>query len=321
MMVSYGGAKPVRHLSVVRVSANSMSMNLRHAAALAVVGWYLMVQAGIASSASTSSAAASDRITVVGCWSKVDESYGLSGVKSFTEYVREVHSSGGAPSDFYSLTGDTSRLDDLGPYVRISGTFLPGKGNDPDGTIKVETVKELSVPDATLTPSIGRTSSWRKYRDSANGVAYSLPDAFPRTESLLQEPHFVGHTKVATLAGFQIPNDAWGASDFAGGSFAIYVTSEIANAANCDKFGQSDPDDEVSSESIHGVEYSHLLQSSIPPEEIDYYHTFENGRCYEIAMNFDFYGTGDFDLGCAFTAMDPKSLTKLVLPRISFFRP
>jgi hypothetical protein len=34
---------PFRHLSVARLSANSMSMNLRHAAALAIVGWYLMI--------------------------------------------------------------------------------------------------------------------------------------------------------------------------------------------------------------------------------------------------------------------------------------
>ena len=32
----------VLHLSVARRSANSMSMNPRHAAALALVGWYLM---------------------------------------------------------------------------------------------------------------------------------------------------------------------------------------------------------------------------------------------------------------------------------------
>jgi len=298
-------------------------MNLRHAAALMLVGCCLMLGTGNAGGESKSRAAASDRITVVGCWSKVDESYGLSYVKSFAEYVREVHSKGGAPSDFYRLIGDTSRLDDLGPYVRISGILLPGKGNDQDSTIKVETVTELSGGDGALNPSISRTSSWRKYRDSANGVAYSLPDAFARTEGccLLQGPNFIGHTKAATVAGFEIPNDTWGASDFAGGSVAIYVTPGLTNAANCYKFGQSGPDDEASSESIHGVRYSHLLQSSIPPEEIDYYHAFENGRCYEIAIGFGFYRTGDFDVGCAFTGIDPKSLSKLVLPRISFFKP
>ena len=298
-------------------------MSLRHVAALGLVGCCLMLGTGNAGGASKSRAAASDQITVVGCLSKVDESYGLSGVKSFAEYVRQVHSQGGAPSEFYyRLIGDTSRLDDLGPYVRISGTLVPGKGNDPDGTIKVKTVTELSVPDATLKPSVGRTSSWRKYRDSANGVAYSLPDAFPRIELCcpLQEPNFVGHTKAATLAGFEIPNDAWGASDFAGGSFAIYVTPEITNAANCYKFGQSDPDDEVSSESIQGVRYSHLVQLDGPPEEYDFYHAFENGRCYEIAIDFAYYRMGSIDVGCAFAVMDPKSLTKLVLPRISFFK-
>jgi hypothetical protein len=34
----------VSHLSVARRSANSMSVNPQHAAALALVGWYRMVQ-------------------------------------------------------------------------------------------------------------------------------------------------------------------------------------------------------------------------------------------------------------------------------------
>jgi hypothetical protein len=41
--VSHGGERTVSHLSVARLSANSMSMNLRHAATLALVGWYLMI--------------------------------------------------------------------------------------------------------------------------------------------------------------------------------------------------------------------------------------------------------------------------------------
>jgi hypothetical protein len=288
-------------------------MKLRQIAAVVLLGWGLVGWLGSAFSAS----AAGDRITVVGCWSKVDQSYGLSAVKSFAEFVREFHSRGGAPSDSYSLTGDTSKLDDLGPFVRISGTLWPRD------TIKVETVKELSVPDATLTASIGRTSSWRKYRDAANGVVYSLPEEFPRAGQccLLQGPNFAGHVKTATLAGFLIPNDAWGASNFAGGSVAIYVTSEITSAAKCYKFGQSDPDDEVSSESIHGVRYSHLHQLDGPPEEFDFYHAFENGRCYEVAMDFAFYKVGAIELGCAISGMDPNSLIKLVLPRISFFKP
>ena len=33
----------VRHLSGVRLSANSMSVNLRHAAALTLLGWYMIL--------------------------------------------------------------------------------------------------------------------------------------------------------------------------------------------------------------------------------------------------------------------------------------
>ncbi len=43
MFKCHGGEQPVRHLSVARLSANSTGMNLRHAAALALVGWYLMI--------------------------------------------------------------------------------------------------------------------------------------------------------------------------------------------------------------------------------------------------------------------------------------
>ena len=299
-------------------------MKIRHALALALVGCCLMLRTGDAASASTSSAAPSYQITVVGCWSKVDETYGFSSVESFVQYVREIHSSGGAPSVSYWLAGHTSKLDNIGPYVRISGTFTPNDGgNVPFGTIKVEAVTELSVPDATLIPSISQTSNWRKYDESANGVAYFLPNAFPRTTPccLLRGPSFVGHAKATMLAGFEIPNDAWGASDFAGGSFAIYVTPEITNPGDCYKFGQSDPDDEVSSESINDVRYAHLRQLDGPPEETDYYHAFENGRCYEIAVDLDFYRMGDMDLGCEFSTMDPDSLTKLLLRRISFFKP
>jgi hypothetical protein len=298
-------------------------MKIRHAVALALAGCCLILRTGDAASAPPSSAAPGDQISVLGCLSKSDESYGLSTVESFPQYVREIHSSGGAPSVFYKLAGHTSKLDNVGSFVRIYGTrtLINNGMNFPAGTIEIETVIEVSVPDATLTPSISQTSNWRKYNDSANGVAYSLPNAFPRAEMEFREPNFVGHANETALAGFEIPNDVWGASNFAGGSFAIYVTPEITKPRDCYKFGQSDPDDEVSSESINGVRYARLTQSSIPPEEIRYYHAFENGRCYEIAVDFDFYRTGDFDLGCEFSSMDPDTLTKLLLPRISFFKP
>ena len=43
MFLCHGGEQPVRHLSVARRSANSLFMTFRHAVALALVGWYLML--------------------------------------------------------------------------------------------------------------------------------------------------------------------------------------------------------------------------------------------------------------------------------------
>lgn len=294
-----------------------------HAVALALVGCYLMLSPSDAASASKPSKPPSNQITVVGCWSDTNGSYVISGAtENITQYLRDLQTQGAAASSSYTLAGETSKLDNLGPYVRISGTFIPNdKGYDSLGTIKVATVKELSVPDAKLSPSVSRTSTWRKYKNAAYGITYRVAGGFPSTNSSDSHPNFVGQRHAIALARFEIPAEAWTPSYFAGGSFAIYVAPGITSAATCHKFAPYDPDDKSTSELTHGIRYAHLVESSIPPREIHYYSTFQNGRCYQIVLNFAFLRGGAEDLGCALPDMDPKSLIKPILEGISFSKP
>jgi hypothetical protein len=232
-----------------------------------------------------------------------------------------------ADSEEYELTGNISKLDeDAHHYVQVSGTWIPSDDKVfPDGTIEVASVKELPEPRAKLSPAIAKSADWRKYADKVHGIAYSIPVAFPPWEAQDEqhfETGFVDKENVATLARFEIPRDAWGSSNFVGGELAVYANSKITNVSGCYPLQESEVDVEHSAdELIRGVRFVHDQESSVPPEEFDYYHVFQNGRCYEIVFDFSFDRIGAEDLGCMVPIMDPESLIKPVLSGISFFEP
>ena len=252
----------------------------------------------------------SEQVTVVGCSHK--------GISWFLS---------SANGKEYELTGNISKLDQEPPgFVQVSGTWIPSDDKVfPDGTIEVASVKELPEPTAKLSSAIAKTADWRKYADKVHGIAYSIPVAFPPWESQdVQhfETGFVDKENVATLARFEIPRDAWGNSNFVAGELAIYANPKITNVSGCYPLQESEVDVEHSAdELIRGVRFVHDQESSVPPEEFDFYHVFQNGRCYEIVFDFSFDRIGANDLGCMVPIMDPKSLIKPVLSGISFFKP
>jgi hypothetical protein len=251
------------------------------------------------------------QVTVVGCSQK-----GISWFLSTANWEE------------YELIGNISKLDedaDQQAYVQVSGTLIPSDNNVfQDGTIEVASVKELPEPTAKLNLAIAKTADWRKYADKVHGIAYSIPAAFPPWESQDEqhfETGFVDKENVATLARFEIPRDAWGSSNFVGGELAIFANPKITKVSGCYPLQESEVEVEHSAdELIHGVRFVHDQESSVPPEEFDFYHVFQNGRCYEIVFDFAFTRLGADDLGCMVPIMDPESLIKPILSGISFFK-
>ena len=119
--------------------------------------------------------------------------------------------------------------------------------------------------------------------------------------------NFAGHTNAATLAGFEIPNDAWGPSVFAGGTFAIYVAPEITNAANCYKFGNLIQMINYCRNRYTVCDMPVCSSRTVRPRKLTSTMPSRMVAVTKIAVGFVFYRTGGFDLGCAFRAMDPKS--------------
>jgi hypothetical protein len=293
-----------------RVATASSSAWIFLAVALLTSTFWILAHSSNAYCESGAGGSKSQQITVVGCSQK--------GISWFLS---------SADSKEYKLTGNISELDehaDQQAHVQVSGTLIPSDDNVfPAGTIKVAAVKELLEPTAKLNPSIARSADWRKYTDQAYGIAYSVPAAFPLWRSDYQqhfETKFVDKENVTTLGRFEIPRDAWGNSNFVGGELAIYTNSKISKAAGCYELREPDADDDHSSELIYGVRYVHAQESSVPPEEFDFYHAFQNGRCYEIVFDFSFERLGAMDGGCMVPIMDPDSLVKPVLSEISYFK-
>jgi hypothetical protein len=296
------------------ISASHMATQNRLVFLLAIafsfsIPW-ILTQPRDAYCESAPSKGGSQQVTVVGCSQK--------GISWFLS---------SADSKEYKLTGNIFKLDE-GPtgYVQVSGTLIPSEDKVfPDGAIEVASVKELPGPSAKLSPAIAKSADWRKYTDKVHGIAYSIPVAFPPWDSQNEqdfETGFVDKGNVTTLARFEIPRDAWGSSNFVGGELAVYANFKITNVSGCYPLQESEVDDERSAdELIRGVRFVHDQESSVPPEEFDFYHVFQNGRCYEIVFDFSFDRIGANDLGCMVPIMDPESLIKPVLSGISFFEP
>jgi hypothetical protein len=280
------------------------TMKPRHAAALALVVWALVVPCD----GYGQSAAGWHKVTVIGCPQREDAGW------SVTTFDGRM----------YFLEGDPSKLDQLDTYgpERISGT------QSPEGDrIVVASFKKLSRRTAKPSAEVGEPSKWRRYSDPTHRISYSLPSAFPKGKSSdvrLGEPGFVDNKNAVAVANFDIPKDAWEESDFVGGRFLVYIAPAIMAAAECYQIDLPDPDEKPKSVLIHGVRYIHASESEgVPPEGWDYYRTFQHGRCYEIVFDLSFarfMGMDPFDI-CMLPTMDSDSLIKAVMSEISFTEP
>jgi hypothetical protein len=250
-------------------------------------------------------------------------------------------------SGAYKLTGNIDDLNDYGnDWISVRGRILPQIGNPPQN-LEVLSITKVSEPrDAVLDPILGNPSGWQSYSNETLGVRFAFPKKFdPISENIDMyelRPNFIKNDHAIDLTRSNIPretylprpypgykrtrlqlqNPPW--STFTGGAFGVFVNSQITDAATCKQFNADISDGDMSSRTVDGINYT-VNRTSFPGagngEDNDSFHTFQNGRCFEVDIDIGSTGSGGADITCALEYADGDALETLLLSKISFFQP
>jgi hypothetical protein len=240
----------------------------------------------------------------------------------------------------FGLVGNDDEINRYGDdWVRIRGKVLP------DQQLQVLSISKLSeAPHAILDIALREPSRWQTYSNDEVGIRFSLPKesrplAKDDTEGWLA-PSFIERGVVEVLHS-DIPREIYQAQkyrgkqlsgiqtenpplpNFSGANFAIFVSSSIKDAATCRKFNP-DPDGKTSTRTINRINYAVLQSysgSAGGADDLVYFHTFQNGRCFAIAFDLSFFSEGPVDISCSIEYADGNLLENLLLSKISFFQP
>lgn len=228
---------------------------------------------------------------------------------------------------FYFLDGNTSLLKDyVGKEISVRGretkAALPG-------SFDVTSVKQVfDVPCPTWKPSFNG-AAWHTEKNRKYGIEFSYPHDLTPIQPPAQEPfwldgNFVTDQKVVHLAELKIPWKVYRNTNFAGGTFAIFVNPEIGNAPSCRQFGFSDPR-LTSSYAFHGIHYTEARRGTgaMGTEFSEYrFHTFQNGLCYELAFVLSEINPGTSERKSrVMREMDERNLIQALIERVQFSRP
>ncbi|MGH9496451.1 MAG: Ser-Thr-rich GPI-anchored membrane family protein, partial [Candidatus Sulfotelmatobacter sp.] len=175
-----------------------------------------------------------------------------------------------------------------------------------------------------LSKAITDSSNWHFQTSELYGVKFALPTFPGKADSGTIFPNFVDETGTVTLVGLAIPSDIYPGTNFVGGTFLLSVNPQITNRESCEKFGTSDPRF-LSQYTIGGMRYEKLEAGGAEAGtsyDDQYFHTFQNGMCYEVAFSAGSYNTGNVDLGCRIPkAGDTDKLLEEFMRRISYSPP
>jgi len=244
----------------------------------------------------------------------------------------------------YTLTGSDDLIYAYPDYwVRIRGRITK---DAPQNLEVISMTRAFETPAAILDPALRKPSNWQTYSNQTLGVRFAFPKEFdPVTYNndgmFYVQPGFTKSDKVVDLhrslipANIYLPQPYPGKltrlqlenppfTDFHGGAFAVFVNPQITDAAACKQFNSELGEGDISSRTVNGINYTAINTSSGETgggEEFDTFHTFQNGRCFEVDFQMGWTGSGAFDISCAFEDADGDALKNLLLSKISFFRP
>lgn len=236
----------------------------------------------------------------------------------------------------YYLTGRTTGLENhIGDAVTMRGIELaspPSSGeNNPPKTLQVTSVEVMvhAKPEG-VRPELGSLDDWVTYRNLEYGLGFRYPATFPNAqwEYAAVQSNFAGQAQPLSnpIKYVGIPRTIYPDSNFVGGSIALFVSPDIRSAGTCKQFGSFWPQ-HTDSTAVNGVSYSRTLFSGVAcgtGRDINYFHAFQNGLCYEFAFEFALENGGGMDVPCSMQWVSEDNqfeLMRSVLSTVSFLSP
>ena len=272
-------------------------------------------------------ASAQETITLTGCLSTHSGKFYLEPLESSTAY---------------ELRGNTSALE---PFVNkeISVQGQKTKSSRSHPTFRVVNSKVVfDTPDPALSKSFRHLSHWRIAKIPAYGFEFThlktkshrktnedirIPESLEPYFSTSKGAEDAGRAdpNVVAIAGFDMPASAYPNTNFMGGSFTALVNPEIKKRSTCNQFSSGEP---PAFYTFGGTRYASVSSSgaAMGTGSSEYYfHTFQNGFCYELAFQFFTHTTGNGpNPWCTYASVDEHNFFDMIKPimdRISFFRP
>jgi hypothetical protein len=163
------------------------------------------------------------------------------------------------------------------------------------------------------------------FRSSLYGVRFVYPPEYSfeaEHYAYLADPEFANNEGAVILGTVEIPAAHYPGTNFSGGEFAAAVSPAISNRAACNQFASGDPDRTVT---IHGISYFHFANGTGGMGHIqnyDFFHTYQNGFCYEFLLEIDSYNRGNLeDPSSVKEFSDGPRIEDTLLSGIAFSKP
>jgi len=228
------------------------------------------------------------------------------------------------------LKGNTAGLaSHIGDELSVTGEMSTA----PQGsaTQKVLTVSSYTVLFTTnpngVQPQTSAPGDWTSFRSAKFGAGVQFPKGWsrPANEEVDVWSNFVTQQGVQTLVVRDVPKTTYPGSNFLGGHFALYVAPSIQDAGACRQFETTDGG--TSRQTVNGISWAEAksTDAAMTDGEIVYAaHTFRNGYCYELALEFDEANGNGRDLMCTtqwLTSANEHKLLTALLSQVSFAEP
>jgi hypothetical protein len=240
-------------------------------------------------------------------------------------------------ADGFALTTETSRLGFFQDYRIIAPPPFDLRRYNADevriiGSLE-ESADQISIHMRSIkrirrqvlrSPVLG-VSDWPSYKSAEYGLVVQYPPLFkPVTpDSVGADSNFVNADGVVNLLTLEIQREVYPNTMFAGGSLSVSVSDNISNATVCHVFRYYAVKS-VGVRTVHGVTYSETSTGDAAGGtgySHYYFHTFQNGRCYEAVVDLAVGSVGALVQPCLADLVNQNALVDALLPKISFFTP